>query len=103
MKLLTKEIYDRVENILLNYKNTVDENIRKSLVELSMFFKGTDHMYFIQHYYYCREDYKNRYPRDSNLFEYICKKLYIEKPTLYIIKKEVIYKAAMIFYKNGVI
>ena len=102
MKLLTNDVYKKVEKLLYNYKNTTDEIIKKSLIELSEFFNGTDHMYFIEHYYYI-DDYKNRCPKNSNLFDYICKKLYIEKPTLYIIKKEVIYKAAMIFYENGVI
>lgn len=103
MKLLTNNVYKKVEKLLYNYKNTTDEIIKKSLIELSEFFNGTDHMYFLEHYYYYRDDYKNRCPKNSTLFDYICKKLYIEKPTLYIIKKEVIYKATMIFYKNGVI
>lgn len=103
MKLLTNDIYKRVEKILYNYKNITDENTKMGLIELGKFFNGTDHMYFIENYYYKRDDYRNRCPKNSTLFEYICKKLYIEKPTLYIIKKEVIYKAAMIFYKNGVI
>lgn len=103
MKLLTNEIYGKIEGILYNYWNTTNENVKKSLVELGKFFNGTDHMYFIENYYYNRQNYKNRCPKDSMLFDQICKDLYIEKPTLYIIKKEVIYKMAMILYKNGVI
>lgn len=103
MKLIDNETYQKIEGILYNCLTTNDLNVKKSIESLNNFFKETDHLYFLQNYYYRRNLYTNRYPRNSLLFKKICKDLYIEEPTLYIIKKEVIYKAAMIFYKNGVI
>lgn len=103
MKLISNETYQKIEGILYNCLGTTDLNIKKSIDSLNNFFKDTDHLYFLQNYYYNRDSCKNRYPRNSLLFRKICKDLFIEESTLYIIKKEIIYKAAMIFYKNGVI
>lgn len=103
MKLLTNEVYRKIENLLYSRNIIVNTNTLAALKKLEDFFKGTDHMYFLKNYYYDRKNYKNRYPKNSMLFKQICKELYIEEPTLYIIKKEVIYKAAMIFYEKGVI
>ncbi len=103
MRLLTNNEYKKIENLL--YENNSDNiSIQCSIREITNFFKGTEyHEYFLTKYYFNRNQYKNRYPKNSMFFKQICKELYIEEPTLYIIKKEVIYKAAMIFYKNGVI
>lgn len=103
MKLLSKETYKKIEKILYDAHETTDPKVTKALEALNNFFKGSEHEEFLNTYYYNRHKYNNRCPKNSMLFKKICNQLYIEEPTLYIIKKEVIYKAAMIFYKNGVI
>ena len=108
MKLLSKNKYEEIENILYNYEQNIynKQNIIDSISELEEFFENSPpHIYFLKTYYFNRYKYKNRYPKNDNvgLFKKICKDLYIEIPTGYLIKKELIYKTAMIFYKNEVI
>lgn len=104
MRLLPKSEYKKIENILYNSENIDDINIQNSLAELNAFFENSLwHKYFLEKYYYSRYQYKNRFAKNSDFFKYICTELYIEEPTLYIVKREILYKAAMIFYKNGVL
>lgn len=103
MKLIDKKVYEEIEKLLVAGKNADKKEVQESLQELNAFFKGTNHYNFLKTYYYERHKYKYRYPRKEDLFKKVYRDLYVEEPTLYQIKKEVIYKAAMIFYKNGVL
>lgn len=104
MKLVDKDTYREIETILENaYQPNLPDYIKLSLHELDNFFGGTTHYEFMKRYYYERDQYKYRYAKKKALFKKIYRELYVEEPTLYQIKKEVIYKAAMIFYKNGVL
>lgn len=103
MKLLPKETYKKIEEILYNYKKCNNDQIRKSIKEVKEFFIDRPHVYFLDKYYITRNEYKNRFPANSIWLKKICDDLYVEEPTGYRIKQELIYKTAMIFYKNGVI
>jgi len=104
MKLIDKATYKEIELILLNAQNEdLPDNTKQALKELHDFFYGSLHYEFIKAYYFNRYKYKYSCPNVADLFKKIYHDLYIEEPTLYQIKKEVIYKAAMIFYKNGVL
>lgn len=106
MKLLTKTKYKEIENILYKYNKEYKKNIliTKSITEVLEFFNSSPpHLYFLDMYYFKREKYKNRYPDNSALFKKLCRDLYIVESTGYDVKRELIYKIAMVFYKNGVI
>lgn len=106
MKLLTNDEYKMIENYLYEYNPLAlynDIKIKNSIEEVKEFFEDRPHKYFLEKYYLERKDYVNRYPSNSSFLKKICKDLYIEEPTGYRVKQELIYKTAMIFYKNGVI
>lgn len=105
MKLLSKENYDKVEKYLREYKGYNVKTIEyiKSIEEIINFFVETPYKDFLNIFYFDRREYKNRYPSNRLLFRHLCKTLYLQEPTLYIIRKEIVYKSAMIFYKNGIL
>ena len=102
MKLLNKQEYNTIENILR--KNNEDNPVMvKSMREIKEFFDVSPYKEFLQIFYLERNNYNNRYPDNRSLLRYLSKKLYVQEPTLYIIRKEIVYKATMIFYKYGII
>ena len=109
MRLLTKNEYKQIENLLYEYGQNKDDKkytecMKNAFKEIEEFFENSPpHLYFLHTYYFDRYKYKNRYPNNASLLKKICKDLYIEQPTGYIIKRELIYKIAIIFYKNKVI
>lgn len=105
MKLLSNEIYNKVETLLREYHNcdnTIIEYI-KSINEIKQFFNNSPYKEFIQIFYFDRHKYRYRYPSNRMLFAYLCNLLHLEEPTLYNIRREIVYKSAMIFYKNDII
>lgn len=101
MKLLTTNEYKKVESYLKNYYKYMNRIIEydKAIKEINSFFKNSIYRTVLEVFYIYRNDYKNRYPSNSAIFKYLSAKLYIQEPTLYAIKKEIIYKSAMVFYK----
>ena len=71
--------------------------------ELAEFFSDEPYKTFLDVFYINRYSYKNRFPSNRSLFKYLSKTLYVQEPTLYIMRKEIIYKSAMIFYKYKII
>lgn len=104
MKLLSNEIYNRVETLLREYYNNDNTIIEytESMREIKQFFNASPYKEFLQIFYFDRYKYKYRYPSNRMLFAYLCGILHVEEPTLYNIRREIIYKSAMIFYKNNI-
>ena len=107
MKLLAKTDYDKVEELLrvycLNAVATWEEPYKKAIDEIIEFFNVPVYNKFLELFYFRRNEYKNRYPDNRSMFNYLCQLLYVQEPTLYMMRKEIIYKSAMIFYKYNLI
>lgn len=101
MKLLDKETYKKVEKFLYNYKEDKNDFTKNKVYNEIITFFSVSSLYteFLNIFYLNRFDFKNRYPTNSSLFLYLKTKLYIEEPTLYVVRKDIIYKSAMILYK----
>ena len=104
MKLLTKSEYDKVEELLRAYgiNATWEEPYKSAINEIIEFFGKDIYKQFLDIFYFKRYTYKNRYPNNSDLFLYLSEKLYVQQPTLYIMRKEIVYKAAMVFFKFNI-
>ena len=100
MKLLTNDDYNKVEYYLTQYNKIIDNcTYDKALTDIITFFNDYNYRILLETFYLYRGNYKNRYPSNSSIFRYLSKKLYVQEPTLYAMRKEIIYKSAMIFYK----
>ena len=105
MKLLPKNEYDLIEQLLQNYKYFTEptSNYLKSMNELITFFDIPIYKEFLTYFYFNRSQYKNRYPNNRAMLNYLCNKLYVQESTLYSIRREIVYKATMLFYKYDVL
>lgn len=105
MRLLKRTDYLAVENYLKDYKikNNDDIKYKKAFKELIEFFSESPYKEFLTEFYFNRHDYKYRYPSNRLMFKFLSEKLFLEEPTLYAIRKEIVYKAAMIFYKYDIL
>lgn len=101
MKLLNKKDYKAVENLLRSYRtnDNLSDTYLKAINEIINFFNYEIYKEFLEIFYFERHQFKNRYPDNRTLFSYLSTKLFLREPTLYVIKKEIVYKSAMIFYK----
>ena len=104
MRLLSKSEYDTVEELLRAYgiAAELEEPFNSAMKELITFFNKSVYKDFLQFFYFDRHKYINRYPDNRSMMTYLCNKLYIQEPTLYIVRREIVYKAAMIFYKYDI-
>lgn len=105
MKLLNNSDYKKVEKYLKEYYliTKVSNEYKKSINEILQFFKQTPYKEFLDIFYLHRFQYKNRYPSNSILFSYLSQKLFLQECTLYVIRKDIVYKSAMIFYKYNLL
>lgn len=105
MKLLSNDEYKKIELLLMDSKNVVanDNKLKTAIEEIKSFFTIPIYSEFLDIFYINRKNYKNRYCSNRSLFRYLSRKLYIQESTLYAIRKEIIYKSAMIFYKYDII
>ena len=105
MKLLSKKDYDFVEYLLRDYFKctSVSDNYKKSIEEIIDFFNVPIYKEFLELFYFKRNEYSNRYPDNRSMLRYLCDKLYVQEPTLYMVRKEIVHKSAMIFYKNNIL
>ena len=101
MRLLERNDYITVENYLKEYKikKVDDTTYKKAFKELIEFFSESPYKDFLTEFYFNRYNYKYRYSSNRLMFKFLSEKLFLEEPTLYAIRKEIVYKAAMIFYK----
>lgn len=104
MKLLQKNEYNRIEELLRAYKlnNDMGETYQLAMKEIIEFFDKDIYKEFLNIFYFDRYKYINRYADNRSLFNYLCSELYVQEPTLYMIRKEIVYKSAMIFYKYNI-
>ena len=102
MKLLDKAEYDYIENILRgnNSRPEIDESIKEVL---EWFEKEKDYRDFYDMFYSRRGEYKNRYPSNSDMLYFLKKKLCCETTRIYQMRKDIVYKTAMVLYKNGLL
>ena len=105
MKLLTKNEYNSIEELLRAYKLGTDmgEPYKLAMKEIIEFFDKDTYRDFLNIFYFDRYKYINRYADNRSLFNYLCGALFVQEPTLYMIRKEIVYKAAMLFYKYNVL
>ena len=104
MRLLTKTNYDTVEELLkvnTSFAN-LDEPYKSAMKEITDFFKVPIYEEFLKLFYFERYKYKNRFPDNRAMIQYLCEKLYTSEPQLYTVRKEIVYKSAMIFYKYNI-
>lgn len=105
MKLLTKSEYNGIEELLRAYKlcAEMEEPYKLAMKEIIEFFDKDVYRDFLNIFYFDRYKYINRYADNRSLFNYLCNELYVQESTLYMIRKEIVYKSAMIFYKYNFI
>ena len=105
MKLLTKNEYSAIEELLRAYDlcGTMEEPYKKAMEEIIHFFNKDLYKEFLDIFYLHRYQYIHRYPSNSDLFVYLSQKLFVQQPTLYVMRKEIIYKAGMVFYKYQIL
>ena len=105
MRLLPKETYSIVEELLRTYKiNAIPEEPYKlAMNEIIDFFNTPIYREFLELFYFDRHNYLYRYPDNRSMLNYIGSKLFIQENTYYQIRKEIVYKSAMIFYKYGLL
>ena len=100
MRLLEKNEYIQVENLLKNYKL---ENNQNAMNEIILFFDVPIYKEFLKLFYFERYKYKNRYKDNRSMLRYLTDKLYVSEPQLYMVRKEIVYKSAMVFYKYKIL
>jgi hypothetical protein len=105
MKLLEKQEYKTIESLLENYDLFTEptEDYLAAMKELIEFFDVPVYRDFLDYFYFNRHKYKNRYPDNRSMFSYLRKILFVQEPTLYMVRKEIVYKSAMLFYKYNVL
>ena len=104
MKLLTINEYKKIEYLLRNYDEKIEfEDYTKAIEELKQFFNKNDYDKLLTLFYLDRNKYKYRLPTNETIFIYLSEQLHIPKPTLYLMRKEIVYKSAMVFYKYNLI
>ena len=105
MKLLNKPEYDFVEDFLKSYKLDfpTSQKYYFAMNEIIKFFNVPIYKEFLELFYFERYQYKNRYPDNRSMFTYLSNKLFVREPTLYVIRKEIVYKSAMILYKYDIL
>ena len=105
MKLLPKEQYDKIEELLKINTDwvTLDEPYKTAMKDITQFFDVDVYRDFLKLFYFERYKYKNRCPDNRSMLRYLSKILYVQEPTLYMMRKEIVYKSAMIFYKYSIL
>lgn len=105
MKLLNKKEYDFVEDFLKSYKIDfpTSSTYYCAIKEIINFFTVPLYEDFLQLFYFERYNFKNRYPDNRSMFTYLSNKLFVQEPTLYMMRKEIVYKSAMILYKYNIL
>ena len=102
MRLLPKKECKKIEEIL----RTSDSNnadIKKAVKEIKDFFEVEIYADFLKLFYFERYKYINRYIDNRSMMKYLSERLYSAESQLYVVRKEIIYKSAMIFYKNDIL
>lgn len=105
MKLLPKEEYKKVEELLRTFGlcASIEEPYKSAMNDIIEFFNDKEYGMLLDIFYLNRYKYVNRLPTNEMIFIYLSSKLNIPKPTLYLMRKEMVYKAAMIFYKYDIL
>lgn len=102
MKLLNNTEYRFVEKMLRNsYMYSPTSKLNVIIQELFSFFDNQQYTDFISIFYIERYMYKNRYANNRALFQFLSRKLAIPESTLYLMRREIVYKSAMLFYKHS--
>ena len=105
MKLLGKKEYNFVEQTLRTFglATQLEEPFESAKKEIVEFFNISPYDEFLQLFYFNRHEYRNRYRDNRSMFTFLCKKLYVQESTLYMMRKEIVYKSAMILYKYNIL
>lgn len=105
MKLLPRPKYNMIEELLRTYEiaKELDEPFEKAIEEIVKFFDVPIYKEFLQLFYFERHKFINRFPDSRSMMNYLKDKLYISETQVYTIRKEIVYKSAMIFYKYNII
>lgn len=105
MRLLEKDVLKKVERLLSEYNRTElrPKQYEDAMNEIITFFDEPIYRDVLDVYYIRRNEYKNRYSNNHSILLYLHNKLYVQMPTLYLIRKEIVYKAAMIFFEYGIV
>ena len=103
MRLLERNDYKKVENLLKEKQNIEEEQYKIAIEEITKFFDVYMYKEFLNLFYFERYKYKNRYSDNRSMMRYLCKKLFTSEPQLYMVRKEIVYKSAMIFYKYNLL
>lgn len=105
MRILENWQYKYIEKCLFNYKQLVNSTLEteKKMVlainEARNYFKDTLHEAMMEEFYFNRNKYSKKYTVTGH-FRYVCTELLCtEEPNGYVIRREIIYRIAMVCFE----
>lgn len=108
MRLLHDWQYKYIEKSLFNYNNLAnsqlitEQRMKLAIDEVLNYFEGTGHEIMMREYYFKADSYRRQYTNAGH-YRHICLDLlFTEESNGYVIRREIVYKVAMICYELGV-
>lgn len=108
MKILNNGQYKYIEACLFNYNelshstDTIEQKMLKAINETLNYFSGTSHETMMREYYFNSKTYLKKYTRAGH-YTHICLDIiHTEEPNGYVIRREIVYRVAMMLYALGV-
>lgn len=108
MKIITNEQYRYIEYCLFNYNqllsstNVTEQKVLKAINETINYFRGTQHEIMMREYYFNSKAYLKKYTKAGH-YTHVCLDLiHTEEPNGYVIRREIVYRAAMMYYALGI-
>lgn len=105
MRILENWQYKYIEKCLFNYKQLLNSTLEteKKMVlainEALTYFKGQPHEIMMTEFYFNRHKYTKRYTVTGH-FRHVCMNLlYMEEPNGYVVRREIVYRIAMICFE----
>lgn len=108
MKIITNDQYRFIEYWLFNYDQLCDTTnepgpkLLKAINETINYFSGSQHEIMMREYYFNSKKYLQKYTRAGH-YTHVCLNLiHTEEPNGYVIRREIVYRVAMMCYALGV-
>lgn len=108
MKILSNGQYKYIEGCLFNYtpiissKDETELKIFRAINETISYFKNTSHEIMMREYYFNAKIHLKKYTKAGH-YTHVCLDLiHTEEPNGYVIRREIVYRVAMMFYALGI-
>lgn len=108
MKIITNEQYKFIEHWLYNYNilplftGTSEQKLLKAINETVKYFEGTGHEIMMREFYFNSKTHLKKYTKAGH-YTHVCLDLvHTEEPNGYVIRREIVYRVAMMCYALGV-